>query len=52
MEATTICPTVPVTETKTLLNMYRIKGTQVEDISEDSCRKLSKVGFITKNRGG
>ena len=52
MEAMMICPTVPTTDTKTVLNTYREKGTQEEDSRSNRVRKLSRVGRLTKIFGG
>ena len=52
MDARIICPMVPITETKRLLNMYRANGTLDAAIKDGSCLKLSIVGFTTKKRGG
>ena len=37
---------------KTVLNIYRMKGTHDSLISSDKSPKLSKVGFFTKMCGG
>jgi len=38
--------------TRTVLNMYRLKGTQVVPIRVNNCVKLLRVGLFGKSRGG
>ena len=46
------CPAVPTTLMNRLLNMYRDSGTQKLAVIRSSSMKLSRVGRLTKSRGG
>lgn len=52
MDAIKICPTVPRTLIKMLLNRYLLKGTKELANNANKSLKFLVVGFITKNLGG
>lgn len=52
IEAKITCPAVPSTDIKTVLRTYLENGIQEPAIKTSKSMKLSRVGFLTKNRGG